>query len=41
MVLSPDSWEEGHEDIVISSNDIHTVELAGTVVWYQASKEME
>lgn len=41
MILSPDSWEDGHEDIVISSNDDHTVEFVGVVVWYQASCEME
>lgn len=41
MVLSPDSWEEGHEDIVVTKDDGHVVELAGTVVWFQSREEME
>lgn len=40
LVLSPDSWEEGHEDIVIAGDD-HTVEFVGSVVWFQASGELE
>lgn len=40
LVLSPDSWEEGYEDIVISGSD-HTVEFVGSVVWFQASGELE
>ncbi len=41
LVLSPDSWEDGFEDIVIADPDEHVVEYAGTVVWFQPSKEME
>lgn len=41
VVLSPDSWEEGFEDIVITAGDERTVEYVGTVVWFQPSKEME
>lgn len=41
MILSPDSWEDGYEDIVISESDDHTVAFEGVVVWFQASKEME
>ncbi len=41
LVLSPDSWEEGYEDIVIGGGDERTVEFQGVVVWFQASKEME
>lgn len=41
MILSPDSWENGYEDIVISEADERTVEFEGVVVWFQASKEME
>lgn len=41
LVLSPDSFNKAHEDIVITSNDETTVELAGTVVWYQPEKELE
>lgn len=41
IMLSPDSWDEGYEDIVVKANEDHTVEFVGTVVWFQASKEME
>lgn len=41
VVLSPDSWEEGYEDIVITAGDERTVEYVGTVVWFQPSREME
>lgn len=41
LVLSPESWDEGFEDIVISSGDERTVEFHGTVVWFQAREEME
>lgn len=41
VVLSPDSWEEGFEDIVITAGDERTVEYVGTVVWFQPNKEME
>lgn len=40
LVLSPDSWEAGYEDVVIAGDD-HTVELVGSVVWFQASGELE
>ena len=40
LVLSPDSWEAGYEDIVIAGDD-HTVEFVGSVVWFQASGELE
>jgi len=30
-----------HADIVITAADERTVELVGTVVWFQAAKEME
>ena len=41
MVLSPESWDESYEDIVIGAGDDRQVSLVGTVVWFQASKEME
>ena len=40
LMLSPDSWEAGYEDIVIAGDD-HTVEFVGSVVWFQASGELE
>ena len=41
LVLSPDSFNPDHKDIVITSDDEHTVEFGGKVVWFQASEEME
>lgn len=41
LVLSPDSFNAEHRDIVITSGDGRTVEFGGKVVWFQASKEME
>ena len=41
LVLSPDTYVEGFEDIVISNPDDHEVKFAGAVVWFQAAKEME
>lgn len=40
MILFPDSWEDGFEDIIVSDSDGHTVEFHGSVVWFQASEEM-
>ena len=40
MILSPDSWEDTYEDIVILDSDEHTVTFSGVVVWFQASKEL-
>lgn len=41
LVLSPDSWEDGFEDIVVMDGDGRTVEFHGTVVWFQSASEME
>lgn len=41
IVLAPESTNPEHKDLVITANDEHTVELVGTVVWFQASREME
>lgn len=41
MVLSPESWNKTHDDVIITADSERTVELVGTVVWFQASKEME
>lgn len=40
MVLSSESFDDSYEDIVITASSGRTVELAGTVVWFQASREM-
>lgn len=41
LILSPESWNPEHEDIVITKDSETTVEFVGTVVWFQASEEME
>lgn len=41
LVLSPESWDESYTDIVITSHDESSVELVGTVVWFQPKEEME
>lgn len=41
LVLSPESWNPEHKDIIITADSDHTVEFGGKVVWYQAAKEME
>ena len=41
LVLSPESWDDGYEDIVITQDDERTVEFHGTVVWFQSAEEME
>lgn len=41
LVLSPRSSNPEHKDIVIRTEDGHTVELVGKVVWFQARQEMK
>lgn len=41
LILSPDSHNAEYVDMVFSATTEHTVEFHGTVVWFQASKEME
>lgn len=41
IVLSPDSTSPRYDDIVLKADEDHTVELVGTVVWYQPAREME
>ena len=41
LILSPDSYEDGYEDIVIANSDDYEVKFVGTVVWFQAAKELE
>lgn len=41
LILSPDSHNAEHEDMVFADATEHTVEFHGTVVWFQSSKEME
>lgn len=41
IVLSPESWNPAHGDVIVTADSGRTVELVGTVVWFQSSKEME
>lgn len=41
LILSPESWNPNHEDIVITKDSETVVEFLGTVVWFQASEEMD
>ena len=41
LILPPNSNNPEHKDIVFSSASESAVEFHGTVVWFQASKEME
>ena len=41
IVLSPDSFNKNHKDIIVLEGDETVVELAGTVVWFQPEKELE
>lgn len=38
LILSPDSNEDGFEDIVFDDPETQTVELRGVIKWYQASR---
>lgn len=41
LILSPDSHNAEYVDMVFAATTEHTVEFHGTVVWFQASKELE
>lgn len=41
LVLSPDSTNPEHEDIVIRLEDDHVIEWGGKVSWHQAREELE
>lgn len=40
LMLSPESSNPKHRDIVVRKGDGRTVELVGTVVWFQPKEEM-
>lgn len=40
LILSPESYNAEHKDLVFTQGDDHIIEGVGTVVWYQASKEL-
>ena len=41
LVLSPDSFNDEHEDIVITADDDRAVTFGGRVVWFQPVAELE
>lgn len=41
LILAPESNNPDHEDIILGKDSERTVTVIGTVVWFQASKEME
>lgn len=41
MILSPESHNPTHEDIIITRDSEHTLEIPGVITWYQAPREME
>lgn len=40
MILSPESHNPDHEDIVIRRDSEHSLEIPGVITWYQAPREM-
>lgn len=41
LILSPDSFNKEHTDIIITSDTEHTIEFLGKVVWFQSKEEMD
>lgn len=41
MILSPESHNPDHEDIIIRRDSEHSLEIPGVITWYQAQREME
>lgn len=41
MILSPESHNPDHEDIIIRRDSEHSLEIPGVITWYQAPSEME
>ena len=41
MILSPESHNPDHEDIIIRRDSEHSLEIPGVITWYQAPKELE
>lgn len=40
MILSPESHNPDHEDIIIRRDSEHSLEIPGVITWYQAPREM-
>ena len=41
MILSPESHNPDHEEIIIRRDSEHSLEIPGVITWYQAPREME
>lgn len=41
MILSPESHNPDHEDIIVRRDSEHSLEIPGVITWYQAPREME
>lgn len=41
MILSPESHNPDHEDIIIRRDSEHSLEIPGVITWYQAPREMD
>lgn len=41
LILSPESFNPEHKDIIITDDSDHVVELKGVVTWFQSAGEME
>ena len=41
MILSPESHNPDHADIIIRRDSEHSLEIPGVITWYQAPREME
>lgn len=41
LILSPESYNPEHKDIIITDDSDHVVKLLGVVVWFQSAEEME
>ena len=41
MILSPESHNPEHEDIIIRRDSEHSLEIPGVITWYQAPRELE
>lgn len=40
-ILSPESFNPDHEDIIITKDSEHTLEIDGVITWFQSSEEMD
>ena len=41
MILSPESHNPDHEDIIIRRDSEHSLEIPGVITWYQAPRDLD